>query len=232
MTAPSPRTTAYEHADAARLAAFRRVYEGCLVVEDLYGGVADRFLAAETRTFAELGGGQGPVSAFLAPHGLTTCVIDLDDEMLAEAHRPAVRGDLRALPLADGSVDGAAAVNCLYFLDDPLLGLREGRRILRPGGLFVASSPARENDPELEGIDPAWGTPSSFDAEDAPALVAEVFGDVEVEPWRLVAYVLPGRDAIADYLHAFNVPDWDRRAGELSPPLRITKVGAQVWARG
>ncbi len=232
MTAPSPRTTAYEHPDAARLAAFRRVYEGCLVVEDLHHGLAERFLAAGTRTFAELGGGRGPIAEHLAPHGVATCVVDLDEQMLAEAHRPAVRGDLRALPLAEESVDGAAAVNSLYFLPDPLVGLREGRRILRPGGLFVASSPARENDPELEGIDPAWGTPSSFDSEDAPGLVAEVFGDVEVEPWRLVAYVLPDSGAIADYLHAFNVPEWDRRAAELSPPLRITKVGAQVWARG
>jgi hypothetical protein len=95
----------------------------------------------------------------------------------------------------------------------------------------VASTPSRWNDPELEGLDPDWGTPSSFDAEDAPSLVAKVFGDVGVEPWRLAAYVLPDRRAVADYLHAFSVADWEARPQEVTPPLTITKVGAQVWAR-
>jgi SAM-dependent methyltransferase len=160
-----------------------------------------------------------------------TVVVDLDEQMLAETQPPAVRGDLRALPLADESLDGAAAINCYYFLDDPTVGIREAWRILRPGGLFVASSPSRWNDPELEGIDPAWGEPNTFDAEDSPALVADVFGEVEVRTWRIVAYVLPDREAIADYLHAFNVPDWEDKARAIDPPLDITKVGAHVWAR-
>ena len=213
------------------MSAFRRVYDNCLLVEDIYPGLAGRFEDAGVRTFAELGGGRGPIAALLAPRGVRTCVVDLDPQMLAEAHRPAVRADIASLPLPDGCLDGAAAVNSLYFLGDPVVALREARRALRVGGLFVASSPSRWNDPELEGLDPRWGTASSFDSEDAPSLVAEVFGDVEVEEWRLAAYVLPDRAAIADYLHAFNVPDWEAQAAEVTPPLTITKLGAQVWAR-
>ena len=163
--------------------------------------------------------------------GVATCVVDADEQMVAEAHRPAVRGDLRALPLADDSVDAVAAVNCFYFLDDPIVGLREAWRVLRPGGVLVASSPSRWNDPELEGIDPNWGVATTFDAEDSPELVAAVFGDVEVEPWRLVAYELPDRESIADYLHAFNIVDWKTKAASIAAPLTITKVGAEVWAR-
>jgi len=213
------------------MAAFRRVYEKCRVVEDLYPELARRFEQAGVRRFAELGGGRGPICALLAARRIATCVVDLDPKMLAETHPPAVRADMAALPLADAALDGAAAVNCLYFLADPGAALREARRALRPGGLFVASSPSRWNDPELEGLDRRWGTPSSFDAQDAPSLVAEVFGKVEVEPWRLAGYVLPDRAAVADYLHAFNVADWEAKAAEVVPPLTITKVGAQVWTR-
>jgi SAM-dependent methyltransferase len=222
---------AYEHPDAARMAAFRRVYANWLVVEDLYPAVATRFEQAGTRRFLELGGGRGPVSALLAARGVRTCVVDIDRQMLGESTRPAVRADIAALPLPDGMADGAAAINSLYFLSDPRVAIREARRVLRSGGLFLASSPSRWNDPELEGVDPAWGAPSSFDSDDAPALVGSVFGSVEVQRWEIVAYVLPHRAAIADYLHAINVPDWDDRAALLSAPLSITKLGAHIWAR-
>jgi hypothetical protein len=54
---------------------------------------------------------------------------------------------------------------------------------------------------------------------------------VEVQPWEVVAYRLPDRAAIADYLHAINVAGWDRKVDLLSAPLTITKLGAHVWAR-
>jgi SAM-dependent methyltransferase len=222
---------AYEHPDEARMDAFRRVYANWLVVDDLYPAVATRFEQAGTRRFLELGGGRGPVSALLAPRGVRACVVDIDPQMVDESTRPAVRADIAALPLPDGMADGAAAINSLYFLSNPLVAIREARRVLRDGGLFLASSPSRWNDPELEGVDPSWGAPSSFDSDDAPALVGAVFGSVEFERWEIVAYVLPHRAAIADYLHAINVPDWDDRAARLAAPLSITKLGAHIWAR-
>lgn len=228
--APSPGTDAYVHPDEGRLAAFRRVYDRHLVVEDVDRSIAHRLLGHGVARFAELGGGRGPIARRLASAGVATCVVDLDEQMLSEAHRPAVRGDLRRLPLAAEAFDGIAAVNCLYFLDDPVAGIAEAYRALRPGGTFVASSPSRWNDPELEGVDPSWGTASTFDAEDAAELVGQVFGDVEVETWEVVAYVLPDRPAIADYLHAFNVPRWADAAERLDPPMTITKRGAHLWA--
>jgi hypothetical protein len=44
--------------------------------------------------------------------------------------------------------------------------------------------------------------PSSFDAEDAPRLVASVFGQVQVERWDAPLVRLPDRDAVRDYLIA------------------------------
>lgn len=88
--------------------------------------------------------------------------------------------------------------------------------MLNPGGVFVASSPSRWNDPELEGIDPNWGTPSTF--------------DVEVDRWDLVGFRLPTTEAIADHLHAFNVEGWQEKPAAIPPPMTITKRGAEVWA--
>jgi SAM-dependent methyltransferase len=231
VTGPSSEFDRYVHPDEDRMAAWRRVYERYLIVEDVYPSLAQRIIDHGARRFADLGGGRGPIAAVTADAGVETVVIDLDEQMLAETHRPSVCGDLTALPLATGSLDAAAAVNCLYFLTDPRVGIREAHRVLRRGGVFVASAPSRWNDPELEGIDPRWGRPSPFDSEDAPELVGGVFGDVEVQRWEVVAYRLPDEQAIADYLHGFNVPDWETRVDAIKPPLNITKRGAHVWAQ-
>ncbi|MGH9045883.1 MAG: class I SAM-dependent methyltransferase [Acidimicrobiales bacterium] len=231
LTGPTSNSEVYEHPDDGRMAALRRVHANYLVVEDLYPGVARRFIDVGISRFLELGGGRGPIAALLGADGIETCVVDRDARMVSEMYRPGVRADITMLPLADDCVDGAAAVNCLYFVTDPRVALREAKRVLAPGSLFLASAPSRWNDPELEGVDPRWGAASTFDAEDAPALVADVFGSVEVERWRVPAYVLPDASAVADYFHAFDVRDWRDMTPTLEPPLTITKVGAHVWAR-
>jgi SAM-dependent methyltransferase len=230
-TAPSSDFAGYVHPDEERMAAFRRIYDQHLVVEDVYPNIARRLVAGGCRRFVDLGGGRGELCGLLARSGVRTVLVDLDQQMLAEGTRPAVRAHIAALSMPDASVDAAAAVNCLYFLADPLVAIREAYRVLEPGGIFVASSPSRWNDAELAGIDPRWGRASPFDSEDAPALVGAVFGDVEVETWELVAYHLPDLEAIRDYLHAFAVPDWQRRADTIPPPLEITKKGAHVWTQ-
>lgn len=52
-------------------------------------------------------------------------------------------GTAEGLPLKDNSVDGAIAVNTIYFWDDPGRGMSEICRVLRPGRrLVVATSSA------------------------------------------------------------------------------------------
>jgi len=82
-----------------------------------------------------------------------------------QAPAPQVLGDANKLPFADGSFDAVAALYMLYHLDQPVRALREARRVLRPGGTFVASTSGRTNDPELAAVLPDWGRPTSFDAE-------------------------------------------------------------------
>lgn len=100
-------------------------------------------------TVADLGCGTGYVAAAL--FGLVDRLICVDgsEGMLREAAERLTRapgatrvefraGDLDALPLADGEVDGAVASMVLHHL--PALGptLSEMRRVIRPGGTAVA----------------------------------------------------------------------------------------------
>ena len=45
------------------------------------------------------------------------------------------------LPFADGSFDLVTCIQAFYYLDDPDEGVRELRRVLRPGGVAVVSVP-------------------------------------------------------------------------------------------
>jgi ubiquinone/menaquinone biosynthesis C-methylase UbiE len=54
-------------------------------------------------------------------------------------------GDAMALPYPDESFDAVCAIETLYFWPDPVQGLREARRVLRPGGrLAVTLEMSRE----------------------------------------------------------------------------------------
>jgi SAM-dependent methyltransferase len=219
----------YELPDARVSEAWGRLIGEYLVVEELEPELARRILDAEPSLFAELGSATGPISRLLDPAGVSCVAVDLNPP--ADAFSPMVRADLRSLPLVSGSVDAVSAVNCLYFLADPAVGVQEARRLLRPGGLFLAGVPSRYHDPELRHVLPDWGQRSPFDAEEAGEIVASVgFSDVEIDWWEAPAYLLRDHDAVVDYLVAFKVPDAERRATEVTTPTYVTKSGVNVWA--
>jgi demethylmenaquinone methyltransferase/2-methoxy-6-polyprenyl-1,4-benzoquinol methylase len=86
--------------------------------------------------------------ALLARRGRRVIACDFSSPMLARARRK-LAGPIRAgrasvleadalrLPLADGSVDAAAAAFGLRNLEDPARGLAEMVRVVRPGGRVV-----------------------------------------------------------------------------------------------
>jgi SAM-dependent methyltransferase len=71
-------------------------------------------------------------SAVVGPNGMVVGV-DLDPGPGAV---PLVRGDLRALPFADGSFDAIFICAVLQFFADPLQVLVEARRVARPGAVI------------------------------------------------------------------------------------------------
>jgi SAM-dependent methyltransferase len=155
--------------------------------DDVHPYVAARFAAAGARTVLDVGGGNGRLARLLPGLCMRCLLIDLSPAMLSLAPRPSVRADGARLPAADTSVDAVTALFTLYHYDDPLVPIREARRVLRPGGLFAACAANRDSDPELAQVVPGWGAGSPIDGEDARAIVASVFdapGDtVQADPW-------------------------------------------------
>jgi SAM-dependent methyltransferase len=196
--------------------------------------IVPRLLRTGVQRVIEVGSHWGPVAERLAPHGVATVCVELDANIVRLAHKPAVQATAACLPFADASVDAVTAMNVLYFLPRPEAAVAEAWRMLRPGGTFVACTQMRDNDPELRDFAPGWGEPSTFDGENAETIVRTVFAEVAVEPWDVVAYRLPDRDAIAEYLAVFYKlldDEARRRAASHPAPLSITKRGINVWAK-
>lgn len=221
--------------DADRDRRWRSIVDRFCVLEakNEADGVVPRLLQAGVQRVLEVGSHRGPVAERLVLHGVTTICVELDAEVVRLAHKPAVRATATRLPFADASVDAVTAMNVLYFLPQPEIAVAEAQRVLRSGGIFVASTQMRNNDPELRQVVTGWGEPTSFDGDNAADLVRSVFDDVHVEPWDVIAYRFPNRDAITEYLAVFCKLPADearRRAAFLPSPLALTKRGIYVWA--
>lgn len=198
----------------------------------LYESLVERLLGTGARLAVDIGCGEGALSAALPSEPPLLIVgVDASATMLRAHPPPAVRADATRLPFAAGTFDAAVAANVLYHLDDPLPALREARRVLAPGGLFIAAAISRDDSPELAHV---WRRPpTSFDAEEAPDLVASVFEGIEVERWDAPLLRLPDPDAVRDYLISRQVPppEATAAASRVATPTNITKRGALITAR-
>jgi SAM-dependent methyltransferase len=118
------------------------------------------------RRVLEIGCGSAPCARWLHRAGAQVVALDVSGGMLARAADlnratgvpvPLLQADAGALPLAAGSMDLAcSAFGGLPFVADARGVLTEVRRVLRPGGRFVASV----NHPMR------WPMPDSPDPED------------------------------------------------------------------
>jgi ArsR family transcriptional regulator len=96
-------------------------------------------------TIGDLGCGTGETSAALAPFVAQAVAVDRSGEMLQAARRrlrdlPNVevrRGELEALPIADGELDAAVMILVLHHVPDPAAALQEAARTLKPRGRIV-----------------------------------------------------------------------------------------------
>ncbi len=188
-----------------------------------------RRIAAENLSpVLDVGCGTGDLAGSL-PDRAHWIGLDNSPAQLAQAKAgPVLRADARRLPFGDGVFGAVVCHWMLYHLDHPTEVITEAHRVLRPGGLFLASTSARTNDPELV---PDGCPATTFDAEDAPTIVASVFGGdaIEVEAWDGPFIVLPDQAAVASYVRHHSIAP--EAADRVTTPLTLTKRGCFVWAR-
>jgi SAM-dependent methyltransferase len=174
----------------------------------------------------DVGCGEGRLAPLLGD-GVTWIGVDTSPtQVAANPYRPLVLADMRALPFREGAFAEVTHLWCLYHVDDPLVAIREARRVLRPSGRYYASTGARDSDPEMmyDGY-----PPSSFDAEEAVSLVASVFEKFEAERWNRAFFPLETRDEVRAYCRHHHIPP--ECADEAPLPLWLTKRGVLVRAR-
>ena len=99
----------------------------------------------------DVAAGEGYGTALLAQAANSVVGIEISAETVAHATRAYrgsnfrfIEGDARRLPLADASVDAVVSFETIEHFYEHDQFLAEVRRVLRPGGRFILSSPERD----------------------------------------------------------------------------------------
>jgi len=97
-------------------------------------------------TIGDVGCGTGRLAPYFATQGLRSRGVDLSPEMIRVARRDYpdhefAEGDLRSLPFADASLDGAVGWYSMMYLppEERPIAYAELARVIRPGGHFATA---------------------------------------------------------------------------------------------
>ncbi len=114
----------------------------------------------EGKEVLEVGVGTGKNMPYY-PSGMDICAIDLTPGMLARAQMRAqdlqkkvdlALGDVQALEFPDNGFDTAVATFVFCSVPDPVLGLRELKRVVKPGGQVLLLEHVRSPHPVLAAL--------------------------------------------------------------------------------
>jgi ubiquinone/menaquinone biosynthesis C-methylase UbiE len=117
-----------------------------------FGDVHERVAAIITAERAvptlDVGGGDGRLEKCL-PADWPSIILDNSPSQVAASANSKILADAVHLPFSHEVVGSVTMLWMLYHLDEPVRAIEESRRVLRPGGLFLACTSSRRNDPEL-----------------------------------------------------------------------------------
>ena len=158
------------HSDLNATRTVQRRYKRIAGVYDKQEALPERLLFARLRrslwsrvrgqTVLEVGVGTGK-NAVYYPADVRMVAIDLVPEMATRAARRIAESnaradvalmDAQALALKDGSFDTVVATFVFCSVPDPVAGLRELRRVLRPGGQLLLLEHVRAEQPFLGAL--------------------------------------------------------------------------------
>jgi ubiquinone/menaquinone biosynthesis C-methylase UbiE len=163
--------------------------------DDIEAAVDEAVHLARSADLLDVGCGTGSYLRRLATGGHSGRLVGVDMSPAAIAELEGVAGveallaDAQRLPFGGGSFDIVTARHMLYHVPEPLLALREARRVLRPGGVLAAIVNVEHTTPLLRGTvadalaEHGLYRPHSFakvHAGNLPGMVEKVFGHARV----------------------------------------------------
>ncbi len=161
----------------------------------------------------EVGCGTGAFAARIAAAlpAATLAALDQSEpfvELTRKRGLDARLGDVCALPFDDDSFDAVAALWMLYHVADLHQGLAEIRRVLRPGGVFVAVTNGDAHLADLRreaGGDPVL---THFSSENGEHALLRHFEEVTRDDLRTRAFFLDHEAALAYLRSSQEDVDW------------------------
>jgi len=161
----------------------------------------------------EIGCGTGAFAARLVEEvpGLALLAVDQSPrlvELTRERGVPAQVQDIQHLLAPDGSYDVVLALWMLYHVPDLDRGLAEVRRVLRPGGTFIAVTNSDEHAADLRREAGGDAVRTTFSSENGEAALRRHFATVTRQDVETRA-VFPDRDTALGYLRSSSEDvDW------------------------
>jgi len=164
--------------------------------------------ASGSRAILEVGCGTGAFAERMTTDNPGSTVIATDQserfvELTAARGVDARSADVQDLPFADDSFDLVSALWMLYHVPDLDRGLAEIRRVLRPGGRFLAVTNGDEHVADLRREAGGSAAVTAFSSENGEDTLRRHFDDVRREDLHTRA-VFPDHAAAVAYLASSN----------------------------